>query len=143
MARFGINPTRLRPKPTYESLVQVIANQPMIAYPDRNATMTARSIKMNQLFNENAAQLAEQQMRANQNKIVEATAQKQATTSQSTSTNVEANGSTMEAALFSPPQEQFESPAQPPPDKATQVPSPQVVDSETMTDMQGGKKNMC
>ena len=51
MARFGINPTGLKPQPTYESLVQVIANQPMIAYPDRFATMTARSIKMNQLFN--------------------------------------------------------------------------------------------
>ena len=71
MATFAINPTGLRIKPTYESQVNYIANQPRIAYPDRTATMAARSQKMAQLFNENAAQMAEQQARAQQNKMME------------------------------------------------------------------------
>ena len=71
MATFAINPTGLRRKPTYESQVNYIANQPRIAYPDRNATMVARSQKMAQLFNENAAQMAEQQAKAQQNKMME------------------------------------------------------------------------
>ena len=71
MATFAINPTGLRIKPTYESQVNYIANQPRIAYPDRNATMVARSQKMAQLFNENAAQMAEQQAKAQQNKMME------------------------------------------------------------------------
>ena len=70
MATFAINPTGLRRKPTYESQVNYIANQPRIAYPDRRATMAARSQKMAQLFNENAAQMAEQQARAQQNKMM-------------------------------------------------------------------------
>ena len=45
MATFAINPTGLRIKPTYESQVNYIANQPRFAYPDRNATMAARSPK--------------------------------------------------------------------------------------------------
>ena len=64
MAKFAINPTGLKPKPTYESQIQYIANQPTIAYPDRSATFAARSMKANQLFNEHASQLAEQQARA-------------------------------------------------------------------------------
>ena len=66
MAKYAINPTGLRLKPTYESQLGVIANQPMIAYPDRSATMMARSQKMSQLFNENAAQMAEHQQRKQQ-----------------------------------------------------------------------------
>ena len=53
MAAFAINPTGLKVKPTYESMTNYIANQPMIAYPDRRATMVARSQKMALLFNEN------------------------------------------------------------------------------------------
>ena len=71
MATFAINPTGLRVKPTYESMVGVIANQPRIAYPDRGATMLARSLKMNQLFNESAAQMAEQQAKAQQQKMIQ------------------------------------------------------------------------
>ena len=70
MATFAINPTGLKIKPTYESQVNYIANQPRIAYPDRTATMIARSQKMAQLFNENAAQMAEQQARAQQNQMM-------------------------------------------------------------------------
>ena len=64
MAKFAINPTGLKVKPTYESQIEYIANQPTIAYPDRSATFAARSLKANQLFNEHASQLAEQQARA-------------------------------------------------------------------------------
>ena len=46
MATFAINPTGLKVKPTYESMTNYIANQPMIAYPDRTATRIARSQKM-------------------------------------------------------------------------------------------------
>ena len=70
-ATFAINPTGLRVKPTYESQINYIANQPTIAYPDRRATMMARSLKMGQLFNENAAEMAEQQARAQQNQMME------------------------------------------------------------------------
>ena len=75
MAMSAVNPTGLRVKPTYESQVNYIANQPRIAYPDRNATMLARSLKMGQLFQENAAQMAEQQMRAKQNQQMNAVLQ--------------------------------------------------------------------
>ena len=71
MATFAINPTGLRVRPTYESLTNYIANQPMIAYPDRRATMIARSQKMAQLFNENAAEMAQQQAKAQQNQMME------------------------------------------------------------------------
>ena len=36
---FAMSPYASKPKSTYDSLVQVIANQPMIAYPDRRATI--------------------------------------------------------------------------------------------------------
>ena len=68
MATFAINPTGLKVKPTYESQVGYIASQPRIAYPDRRATMMARSQKMGQLFNENAAQMAEQQEKLQEEK---------------------------------------------------------------------------
>ena len=45
MAAFAINPTGLKVKPTYENVTNYIANQPMIAYPDRTATMLARPQK--------------------------------------------------------------------------------------------------
>ena len=66
MAKYAINPIGLKTKPTYESQLNYIANQPTIAYPDRGATFAARSIKMNQLFNESASQMAEQQARTQQ-----------------------------------------------------------------------------
>ena len=71
MATFAINPTGLRVRPTYESLTNYIVNQPMIAYPERRATMIARSQKMSQLFNENAAEMAQQQAKAQQNLMME------------------------------------------------------------------------
>ena len=71
MATFAINPTGLKVKPTYESQVGYIANQPRIVYPDRRATMLARSQQMATLFNENAAQMAEQQARAQQNQMIQ------------------------------------------------------------------------
>ena len=70
MALFAINPTGLKVKPTYDSQIGVIANQPRIAYPDRSATFMARSQKMGQLFNENAAQMADQQMRMQQQQLM-------------------------------------------------------------------------
>ena len=74
MAAFAINPTGLKVKPTYESMTNYIANQPMIAYPDRRATMMARSQKMAMLFNENAAEMAQQQARAQQNQMMQSMA---------------------------------------------------------------------
>ena len=74
MAAFAINPTGLKVKPTYESMTNYIANQPMIAYPDRRATMVARSQKMALLFNENAAEMAQQQARAQQNQMMQSMA---------------------------------------------------------------------
>ena len=71
MATFAINPTGLRVRPTYESLTNYIVNQPMISFPDRRATMIARSQKMSQLFNENAAEMAQQQAKAQQNLMME------------------------------------------------------------------------
>ena len=73
MAKYAINPTGLRVKPTYESQLNYIANQPTIAYPDRGATFAARSIKMNQLFNESASQMAEQQARIQTAKYIKPT----------------------------------------------------------------------
>ena len=55
MAKFAINPTGLKAKPTYESQIEYIANQPTIAYPDRGATFAARSMRANQLFEQHAA----------------------------------------------------------------------------------------
>ena len=69
MAKFAINPTGLKVKPTYESQIEYIANQPTIAYPDRGATFAARSMKANQLFEQNAAQMAEQQARMELNQM--------------------------------------------------------------------------
>ena len=74
MATFAINPTGLKVKPTYESMTNYIANQPMIRYPDRRATMVARSQKMALLFNENAAEMAQQQARAQQNQMMQSMA---------------------------------------------------------------------
>ena len=71
MATFAINPTGLKVKPTYESMTNYIANQPMIAYPDRTATRIARSQKMALLFNENAAEMAQQQAKAQQNQMMQ------------------------------------------------------------------------
>ena len=71
MAAFAINPTGLKVKPTYESMTNYIANQPMIRYPDRTATRIARSQKMALLFNENAAEMAQQQARAQQNQMMQ------------------------------------------------------------------------
>ena len=69
MAKFAINPTGLKVKPTYESQIEYIANQPTIAYPDRGATFAARSMKANQLFEQNAAQMAEQKARMELNQM--------------------------------------------------------------------------
>ena len=69
MAKFAINPTGLKIKPTYESQIEYIANQPTIAYPDRGATFAARSMKANQLFEQNAAQMAEQKARKELNQM--------------------------------------------------------------------------
>ena len=52
-------------------MTNYIANQPMIAYPDRTATRIARSQKMALLFNENAAEMAQQQARAQQNQMIQ------------------------------------------------------------------------
>ena len=71
MATFAINPTGLKVKPTYESMTNYIANQPMIRYPDRTATRIARSQKMALLFNENAAEMAQQQAKAQQNQMMQ------------------------------------------------------------------------
>ena len=71
MATFAINPTGLKVKPTYESMTNYIANQPMIRYPDRTVTRIARSQKMALLFNENAAEMAQQQAKAQQNQMMQ------------------------------------------------------------------------
>ena len=70
MALFAIHPTGLKVKPTYDSQIGVIANQPRIGYPDRSATFMARSQKLGQLLNENAAQMADQQMRILQQQML-------------------------------------------------------------------------
>ena len=63
MARYAINYTGLRQKPTYDSLLGEIANQPVIRFPDRRATQLRNSPYLTQLDGVNQAAIAEQQAR--------------------------------------------------------------------------------
>ena len=60
---YAINYTGLRPKPTYDSLLGEIANQPVIRFPDRRATQLRNSPYLTQLDGVNQAAIAEQQAR--------------------------------------------------------------------------------
>ena len=51
MAKYAINYNGLRLKPSYDSLVHTIADQPMIIYPNRQAMQLRDSPYMTQLMN--------------------------------------------------------------------------------------------
>ena len=67
MAKYAINYSGLRLKPSYDSLVHTIADQPMIVYPNRQAMQLRDSPYMTQLMNSTA--VLDQQQKIQQEKL--------------------------------------------------------------------------
>ena len=62
-ATYAITFTGLKPRPTYDSLLGELANQPIIRYPDRRATQLRNSPYLTQLDGVNQAEIVQQQAR--------------------------------------------------------------------------------
>ena len=62
-ATYANNFRGLKPRPTYNSLLGELANQPILRYPDRRATQLRNSPYLTQLDGVNQAAIAEQQSR--------------------------------------------------------------------------------
>ena len=72
MATYAVNFTGLTKRPTYDSLLGDIANQPMIRYPDRRATQLRSSPFLTQLDGVNQAEIANQQARMQNEQLKQA-----------------------------------------------------------------------
>ena len=72
MATYAVNFTGLTKRPTYDSLLGDIANQPMIRYPDRRATQLRNSPYLTQLDGVNQAEIANQQARMQNEQLKQA-----------------------------------------------------------------------
>ena len=70
MAKYAINYNGLRLKPSYDSLVHTIADQPRIIYPNRQAMQLRDSPYMTQLMN--SADIKEQQARIQMEQVKQA-----------------------------------------------------------------------
>ena len=72
MATYAVIFTGLTKRPTYDSLLGDIANQPMIRYPDRRATQLRNSPFLAQLDGVNLAEIANQQARMQNEQLKQA-----------------------------------------------------------------------
>ena len=100
MAKYAINYNGLRLKPSYDSLVHTIADQPMIIYPNRQAMQLRDSPYMTQLMN--SADIKEQQARIQMEQVKQAAVTQAAANTGGTRAMVQATA-------------QADPPSQPPP----------------------------
>ena len=88
MAKYAINYNGLKLKPSYDSLVHTIADQPRIIYPNRQAMQLRDSPYMTQLMN--SAGIQEQQARLQMEQVKKAAVTQAATNTGGTRAMMEA-----------------------------------------------------
>ena len=106
MAKYAVNFNGLRLKPSYDSLVYTIADQPRMAYPNRQATQLRNSPYMTQLMN--SAGMEEQQAKIREEQLKKAAATEAASSTGGTRAMIEATapserGAPQPAPAPSPP----------------------------------------
>ena len=94
MATYAINYSGLRVKPSYESLVQTIANQPMIRYPNRMASLVRDSPYMTALQDLNQGEMAEEDEKRKEEEVKKTAVRQAASETGGTAALMEASSQT-------------------------------------------------
>ena len=89
MAKYAINYSGLRLKPSYESLVHTIVDQPRLAYPNRQAMQLRDSPYMTQLMN--STEMQDQQMKIQQEQVKQLAVRQAATNTGGTAALLQAS----------------------------------------------------
>ena len=91
MAKYAVNYSGLRLKPSYDSLVQTIANQPMIIYPNRMASIVRDSPYMTALQDLNNAEMADEDEKRKEEEVKKTAVRQAAAQSGGTASMMEAS----------------------------------------------------
>ena len=114
MAKYAVNYSGLRLKRSYDSLVQTIANQPMIIYPNRMASIVRDSPYMTALQDLNNAEMADEDEKRKEEEVKKTAVRQAAAQSGGTASLMEASAQTRFNAeqfpMGSPQDSRFQTP---------------------------------